>query len=138
MSTSGVGATSSSTGTSSADSVTSSTQQLNENSFLDLLVTELQNQDPTNPVDDTQFISELAQFSSLQQMSTMNTNLSAFTSNASVMGAASLIGQTVTSIDPTSGDTISGTVTNVQFSSSGVTLTAGGQTIDLDAVTSVK
>jgi len=47
----------------------------NEQTFLQLLVTQLQNQDPTNPVDGTQFVAQLAQFSELEQMINVNTNL---------------------------------------------------------------
>ncbi len=59
---------------------TSSTSAANvpgadEQTFLQLLVTQLQNQDPTNPVDGTQFVTQLAQFSELEQMINVNTNL---------------------------------------------------------------
>jgi flagellar basal-body rod modification protein FlgD len=40
----------------------------NEQMFLQLLVSQIQNQDPTNPVDGTQFVSQLAQFSELEQL----------------------------------------------------------------------
>lgn len=48
---------------------------LGKDEFLQLLVCQLQNQDPLNPQDDTQFISQLAQFSSLEQMTNMNSTL---------------------------------------------------------------
>src|SRR5579864_3269908 len=47
----------------------------NEQTFLQLLVTQLKNQDPTNPVDGTQFVTQLAQFSELEQMINANTKL---------------------------------------------------------------
>jgi len=46
-----------------------------EQTFLQLLVTQLKNQDPTNPVDGTQFVAQLAQFSELEQMINANTKL---------------------------------------------------------------
>jgi flagellar basal-body rod modification protein FlgD len=45
--------------------------------FLKLLVTQIRNQDPLNPTDSTQFVTQLAQFSELEQMTNVNTNLQA-------------------------------------------------------------
>ena len=50
--------------------------KLGKEEFLQLLVCQLQNQDPLNPRDDTEFVSQLAQFSSLEQMTNMNSTLS--------------------------------------------------------------
>lgn len=52
-----------------------STTLVNEQTFLQLLVAQLQNQDPLNPQDGTQFVSQLAQFSSLEQELQMRTDL---------------------------------------------------------------
>ena len=71
----------SSTSQSSATSQTSSTSSSsvgglapNEDTFLKLLVSQLQNQDPLNPADSTQFVGQLAQFSSLEQLMQINQN----------------------------------------------------------------
>jgi len=69
--TSAGGATSSS-GTSSTDS-----NEVTENQFLQLLVTQLKNQDPLNPTDSDQFMSELAQFSQLQEVIGVHQDLDA-------------------------------------------------------------
>lgn len=50
-------------------------KSLGKDAFLQLLVTQLQHQDPTQPQDDSQFITQLATFSSLEQLSSMNTSL---------------------------------------------------------------
>lgn len=51
------------------------TDALGKDAFMTLLVTQMQNQDPLNPSSDTEFISQLAQFSSLEQMENLNSTL---------------------------------------------------------------
>jgi len=50
-------------------------QNLDKEAFLQLLVTQLKNQDPLSPMDNTEFVAQLAQFSSLEQLSNMNSSL---------------------------------------------------------------
>jgi flagellar basal-body rod modification protein FlgD len=49
--------------------------ELGQDAFLKLLVTQLQNQDPLDPMDDTEFIAQLAQFSSLEKLTAMASSL---------------------------------------------------------------
>ena len=51
------------------------TDSLGKDAFMTLLVTQMQNQDPLNPSTDTEFIGQLAQFSSLEQMENLNSTL---------------------------------------------------------------
>ncbi len=71
MSVSGVGSTTGTdtSNTAATQTATSGTDKLaNESTFLQLLVAQIQNQDPLNPADGTQFLTQLAQFSQLEQL----------------------------------------------------------------------
>lgn len=69
--------------------------QLGEDAFLKLLTTQLQNQNPLQPMDDTQSIAQLAQFSSVQATTQLKDSFASFQSNFSVMQSAGLIGKAV-------------------------------------------
>lgn len=71
---------------------------LGKEDFLTLLVTQLQNQDPLNPADSTEFVSQLAQFSALEQMTNVNKNLEViqlFEQSINNAQAMQFIGKTV-------------------------------------------
>lgn len=75
---------------------------LGKDDFLKILMTQLQNQDPLNPMQDQDFISQMATFSSLEQMTNLNSSMDSFindTEQNQFMQAASMIGKTVTYTD---------------------------------------
>jgi flagellar basal-body rod modification protein FlgD len=76
--------------------------QMTQADFLQLMTTQLQSQDPTQPMDNSQFASELAQFSQLSSMQDIDTNLQSLSSNVSsgiqssqVLSSANLVGRQV-------------------------------------------
>jgi flagellar basal-body rod modification protein FlgD len=108
---------------------------LGENDFLKLLTVQLQNQDPLQPMSDTDFISQMATFSSLSEMQTLNTNFSGFQQTQSTTSAASLLGQTV-SVDGATGSA-TGTVTGVSVTGGNPQITINGTNYDLSDITSI-
>ncbi|QLP98675.1 MAG: flagellar hook assembly protein FlgD [Rhodoblastus sp.] len=102
------------------------------NSFLKLLVAQAQNQDPTNPQDSTQYLSQLASFSAVEQQTQTNAKLDALLSASRLTQADGLIGRHIASADGTA----SGVVASVTFSSSGLfaTLTNGANVPIVDGV----
>jgi flagellar basal-body rod modification protein FlgD len=98
------------------------------NAFLQLLIAQMKNQDPTNPTDPSQFMSQLASFSSVEQAMQTNAKLDAMMTSSALSQAEALIGRTVTTGD----GLISGKVLSVNVSSSGSTaLLEGGQVVQL-------
>src|SRR5579875_2721577 len=98
---------------------------LNEGDFLNLMMDQMKNQDPLNPADPTQYMSELASFSSLDAQIQIQQSSSETASNLAASSALALLGQNVNYTDA-NGNAASGTVTGVDFTSSGPTLTVGG------------
>lgn len=84
--------------TTSKDKVGKGSDALDQKAFLMLLTTQMKNQDPLKPMDSTQFVSQLAQFSQVSGVQEMNTSLSALTSSmksSAVLDGASLVGRYV-------------------------------------------
>lgn len=103
----------------SSTSSSSSGSSLGPDAFLQLLTAELKNQDPTNPQDPTQSVTQLAQMSALQYSQQLSSSFQNFQSNFGVMQAASLIGKQATvSVGGTgtggNSSTVTGTIQSVE------------------------
>jgi flagellar basal-body rod modification protein FlgD len=83
--------------------------------FLKILSSQLNNQDPLKPVDNEQFIAQIAQFTALEQTQELNQKIDGLLSLQSASQSIGLLGKSV-SIN-SSGSTVSGTVTALDFSS---------------------
>lgn len=69
---------------------------LGKDDFLKLLIAQLSNQDPTSPIENTEFIAQMAQFSSLEQMTNMSAEFTKLAGVFRVSEASSILGKTVT------------------------------------------
>lgn len=103
----------------------SSADALGSNQFLNLMMVQLTHQDPTSPTDPTQYLSELAQFTSVEQESNTAQSTAQSASAQAVSAAVGLIGHTIDYTDQTTGKTVTGAVQSVQITGSGPTLTVG-------------
>lgn len=102
---------------------------MDKNAFLRILTAELANQDPSNPQDSTQYVAQMAQFSSLEQMSNLNSTMS-------FMGASSIVGKYVgLNVADDMGNPYAGTVTDVY--KEGDTIKMGVQ-VDVDGKKQIK
>jgi flagellar basal-body rod modification protein FlgD len=104
--------------------VSNPSSKLGENDFLKLMMDQLQNQDPLNPADPTQYMSELASFSSLEQETQVAGSTAASATQQASSSALALLGHTVSYRDST-GAVQTGTVSKIDFTSSGPALTIG-------------
>ncbi len=102
-----------------ASKAVSGSSSLGKDAFLQLLVTQLKNQNPLDPQDNTAFVAQLAQFSSLEGITTLNDTVNSISGNfqsSQALQASSLVGRSVivqTSeayVDPASGKAFNGTV----------------------------
>lgn len=109
----------SSSSTASSSSAAAASATVDYNSFLKLLVAELQNQDPTSPADPTQYMSQLASFSAVGQTVQTNTKLDTLLTSSALTQAEGTIGRKVTSADGTT----TGTAKSVAIGAGG-TVTA--------------
>ncbi len=115
--------------------VNQNTGSIDKTQFLSLLITELKNQDPTAPTDQKETLSQLAQFSSLEQMQNLNQTLTASSQFGQLSQSAALIGKTVHS---GAGDSaVSGIVSSVAVQNGKTFLHVGDQDIDASTVTGI-
>ncbi|RRJ98001.1 flagellar hook capping protein [Opitutaceae bacterium TAV4] len=108
---------------SASNSSTSITSTLGQADFFKLLSVQLQKQDPLNPVDDTQFLAQLAQFSALAQSEALVTQMGYLRADIQMQAAAGLVGKEVTVVSD--GELVTGTVTSIAADSDAVYVKIG-------------
>jgi flagellar basal-body rod modification protein FlgD len=106
---------------------------LGQNDFLKLLAKQFQTQDPMKPMEDTAFIAQMAQFSSLEQSKTMATDMAGLRADQQRTVANSYLGHRVT-VDAGKGLTASGDVSAINSSGPAPQLVINGKLFPLSAV----
>lgn len=106
----------SATSTASTAAVSNAKSRVDYDSFLRLLVAELKNQDPTEPMDSTEYVAQLATFSNVEQGIQTNAKLDDLISMGYLQQAGSIIGRTLTSPE---GD-VTGTIEEVRVFDDGI------------------
>ena len=109
---------------------------LGQADFLKLLTTEMAAQDPMQPMDNTQFISQMANFTSLQNSQSLLDTFKSFASQQSIASAPAYIGKYVTVTDPSLGP-VSGLVDSVGLANGVPSLTIGGKSYAASLVTNI-
>lgn len=119
-------------------------QELGKDAFMQLLVAQMKNQDPMSPVDNQEYIAQLAQFSSLEEMQGVNENLVALAmlqeGNAllgQLTNSSALIGKQVVYTDAETNEPATGTVEAVKLAEGAVSLLVDGKEISLASVSEI-
>lgn len=108
--------------------------ELGKDDFLKLLMAQMTNQDPTNPLDNTEFVAQMAQFSTLEQMNNMSNNFEKLASLMNTSEAQNTLGRTV-EIDL--GDTTTRGVVEATTRGSHPQVKVNGMYYDMDKILSV-
>ena len=141
------GTVKSASATSSASTASSSTptDALGKDEFFKMLIAQLKNQDPLNPQDGAEFSAQLAQFSSLEQLTNLNKTLEAQGASYSALlnlQSVSMVGKEVEAkiVDKNTAEsqTVTGKVTAVLFKDNAIYLTVNDQEVAFGDVVSVK
>lgn len=110
-------------------------QELDGDAFLMLMMEQLKNQDPMNPMDNSEMLAQQAQFTQIQELQKMNESLN---TNNMIQQANSLVGKTVQVVDPNNTSRlITGTVTSANFTNGAATVTVNGKEYPLGLVAAV-
>lgn len=131
-----VSATSTVSNTSAADQANTALRvpqkTLGQDDFLKLLTVQLAKQDPMKPMEDTAFIAQMAQFSSLQQSTEMAKQMASMQSDNALQTASSLLGRAVT-LASEDGN-VTGAVDSVENTNGTVSLSVGGKLYTLSQI----
>lgn len=101
--------------------------------FMKLLATQFQQQDPMKPMEDTAFIAQMAQFTSLEQSQSMATEMAQLRADQQLLMGNSYLGRNVT-VEDAKGQPVTGLVTAVNNTEDGLTLTIGDKEFPLSSV----
>ena len=110
-------------------------QELDGDAFLMLMMEQLKNQDPMNPMDNSEMLAQQAQFTQLQELQELNESIA---TNNMIQQANSLVGKTVQVVDPNNTSRlVTGIVTSANFTNGSATITVNGKEYPLGLVASI-
>ncbi len=107
--------------------------ELSIDDFFQLLTTQLTSQDPLNPMDDTEFVSQMATFSTLSQMENMAADMKTLRQQQETSTMQTLLGKAV-EVDLGDGQTLEGTVSRIERSEGDLYPVVNGQRVELSQI----
>ena len=138
MSTTAIGSAASSATTPTTTSSTAATgiNSLTPADFIQMLVAELSNQDPTSPMDTSSLMDQIAQIGTIDTSQQLSTSIAAMQTAQNMTTGSSLLNKTVQALN-TNSVQVTGTVSSVSVKNGAVSLTVGNSTVDLSSVTAI-
>ncbi|SEJ56142.1 flagellar hook capping FlgD N-terminal domain-containing protein [Demequina mangrovi] len=115
--------------------VSTSSQELDSDDFMNLLMVQLQNQDPSSPMDTSEMMTQQTQLATVSQLTALNTTMQEQFALSMRVAALGMLGAEVSYTDG-SGEVVSGTAESASFEGGVPTVTVGGEEIPLDYILS--
>ncbi len=116
---------------------TNAVSAINQDQFLQLLIAQLQNQDPLNPITDQQFINQLTALNTVQGIQSLNASFAQMLQLQQLTQGTSLIGRQV-EYTPTGGEATTGVVSALAVQDGTFVLSVGADQVGLDQITAVR
>lgn len=110
--------------------------ELTMSDFINMMTAELTNQDPTNPMSNTEMLSQISQIRSITSNDRLTSGIEALTLGQSLSTASSLIGKTITGVNSIS-ETITGKVDKVTIEDGKAKLFVGSSIVNVENVTAI-
>ncbi|TDW53138.1 flagellar basal-body rod modification protein FlgD [Curtobacterium sp. PhB42] len=120
-----------------ANSTAKKSQTMDSEVFMKLLVTQLQNQDPSSPMDTNQMISQQTQLAMMEQITNQTTTGNENFSLQMRIAAANLVGKQVSYTDAATSTAVTGTASAVSYANSVPTVTVNGKEVALDVISGI-
>ncbi|MGV8968429.1 MAG: flagellar hook assembly protein FlgD [Cellulomonas sp.] len=121
--------------TGAAKAIEASKGTMDKQAFLELLVTQLRNQDPSSPMDSNALMAQTTQMASMESLTELSTTSRESFALQMRVAAAAMVGQNVSYAN--GAETLTGAVTSVSFAGSTPMVTVGGKQVPLDSISAI-
>lgn len=129
----------SSRASSTASSATSTgTNAKSSTSFIELLLSQITNQNPMEPMDNATMVTQLAQFEMVEKMDNLDENINSMMVYQNMMNSVNMMGKNVTINNPDTGETVTGKVDSIVVQNGFPQIVVNGKSYDFSLVTKVE
>jgi len=124
---------------STASSATSAgTTPKSSTSFIELLLSQITNQNPMEPMDNATMVTQLAQFEMVEKMDNLDENINSMMVYQNMMNSVNMMGKNVTITNPDTGETLTGKVDSIVVQNGFPQIVVNGKSYDISLITKVE